>query len=107
MKKESEKNFWPALSIVFLFSIMNLYFTILVSLNLDFSIKYILVITNVIILPATFLFIELLGTRKKLWAKWKSFPSIIHKIICGICFLWFIFLSFKAFPAMKKVYEKN
>ena len=106
MKKvKGEK--WPALSVVLLFSNMTLCFVIFPVLKLNFNIYYTIVIINLVVIPAIFLYLEFTGTREKLWAKWKSVPTIIHIIICGICILGGFFLLYTTFPGMKKIYEKN
>jgi hypothetical protein len=108
IKKEVKRKIWPALSVVFLYLYINLYFTILVALKPNFNIVFFIIIVNSAVM-ASYFFLELLDIREKIWekflVKWKSLPTIIHILICGICFFWIFFLLFKAFPAMKKSYE--
>jgi len=108
MKKEIKSiPFWPALSITLLFAFLNLSFTILLILKINFFIYCTIIISN-LALTTVYLFLELSGFRKILWSKWNSLPTIIHKFICLICAFWLAFLICKALiPTMKKAYEEN
>ena len=101
------KNVWPALSFTLLFVFINLCLYILLALESNFPIYVTIIISNLFLATAA-LFLELSGLREKLWSVWRSWPTAIHKIICGICVFWIGLLSFKALiPAIKKDYEKH
>lgn len=98
---------WPALSFALLFTFVNLSLYIFLAFKSGFPIYFIMIISS-LTLPTFAIFLELSGIREKLWNIWKSWPVVVHKIICGICAFWIGFLSFKALiPAIKKNYEKN
>jgi len=108
MEEASISKIWPAFSIITMLAFYNLSLFIFLAFKSSFIVYAVMIISNFIILPSVFLFLELSGYREKLWNKWKKFPLKIHKFICAICVLWIGVLSLKALiPALKKSYEKN
>jgi len=104
-----KKKMWSALSLTFLYGFINLsVFICLASKISDFYLFSNIIVFQVLLIPMSILFIELMGYREKIWKFWKSVPILVHQLITAFCIFWGGYLCLKAFlPIIKEQYVKN
>lgn len=105
MAPRKNKNGLAALSLALICGNFNLLVFVFLGLKFNFPIHVAVILTNVLILPIVFLYMEFSGNREVAWKFWRSQPSFVHRWSSVIALLWIGIASFKFLvPAIKKDY---
>jgi hypothetical protein len=90
-----KKNFLkplPALSVILCWALISICITIFFRIKVDFVIYAVTFVSNAIVLPGIYLFLELTGKKEVVFDWWNNIPNFAHIGIIIVSVFWTLVL---------------
>ncbi len=96
------------LSFVLVYSFVIFITFVCISIKTSFQVYIIAILLDILVIPTSFVLIDLSGGLKKYFMKWQKIPKHIHYLLVIVIGSVIGLMSYKVLiPALKKEYERT